>query len=60
MPNFYIADSEQELKEHNEQLAQIEQSEIQSECDHDWEFYGKFKVCTYPECQLEKALTEDE
>ena len=25
MPNFYIADSEQELNEHNEQLAQIEQ-----------------------------------
>ena len=37
MPNFYIADSEQELNNHNDQLAQIEQSEIQTNCDHDWE-----------------------
>ena len=37
-----------------------EQKEIQSECAHDWEFYDKFKVCTYRECQLEKELTKDE
>ena len=37
-----------------------EQNEIQAECDHDWEFYDEFKVCTYPECQLEKELTKEE
>ncbi len=35
MPNYYIADSEQELNEHNEQLAQIEQSECEP-LDFDW------------------------
>ena len=31
MPNYFIPDSEQELNEHNEQLAQIEQEEIPQE-----------------------------
>lgn len=36
MPNFYIADSEQELNEHNEQLAQIEQNDADCrECNRD-------------------------
>lgn len=34
--------------------------EKQAECDHDWEFLDKTKICTYPECQLEKTLTKDE
>ena len=51
MPNYYIPDNEQELNDHNEQLAQIEQNEIQSECDHDWEDMGNYKQCTYLECQ---------
>lgn len=34
--------------------------EKQSECDHDWEFLDKTKICTYPECQLEKTLTKEE
>jgi hypothetical protein len=31
MPNYFIPDSEQELNDHNEQLAQIEQNEIPQE-----------------------------
>lgn len=31
MPNFYIPDSEQELNEHNEQMAQLEQAETESD-----------------------------
>jgi len=35
MPNYYIPDSEQELNEHNEQLAQIEQDECEAQ-NFDW------------------------
>ena len=37
-----------------------EQKQRQNDCDHDWEFCDTFKVCTYPECQLEKELTKEE
>lgn len=35
MPNYYIADSEQELNEHNEQAAEIEQNECKA-LNFDW------------------------
>lgn len=29
--------------------------ENQENCDHDWEHYEGFKVCTYPECGKEES-----
>jgi hypothetical protein len=38
------------------------QTEIQKECDHDWEYFDNefYKQCTYPECQLEKEMNADD
>lgn len=35
---------------------------VQACCDHDWEIYEAegYKVCTYPECQLEQELTSED
>lgn len=37
-----------------------ELTEVQNNCDHDWEYFDTTKQCTYPECQLELAMSKQE